>query len=276
MKQFLSRRRWLIGAGGLGGATGCFAYGSLFERNRITRESVVLSLHPGHEALAGRRIAQLSDLHYDDLGDPGMIREAVERTNAEKPDLVFLTGDFISHDPGVLDELSEHLSELRASLGCYAVLGNHDHWSGSALAARFLAKSGIRLLREEWESIAGFTIVGLDSAWGGNPDVEAVLARAPRDAPILLAWHEPDTFDWYEDDRVALQLSGHSHGGQIRAPFVGPLILSRYGRKYRSGLFHRGSSRLYVNRGIGVITIPARFLCPPEITILDLKAKSAD
>jgi predicted MPP superfamily phosphohydrolase len=105
----------------------------------------------------------------------------------------------------------------------------------------------------------------------GFKDSSSYFQNIPADKPILLAWHEPDTFDFYSDPRIALQLSGHTHGGQICAPVVGPLLLPEYGRKYPYGLYRRGTANLFVTRGIGTLTIPARFLCAPEVAILSLK-----
>jgi predicted MPP superfamily phosphohydrolase len=107
----------------------------------------------------------------------------------------------------------------------------------------------------------------LDDGWSGNPDLEATLDGAPSDVPVVLLCHEPDLADQYSlDGRVSLQLSGHTHGGQIRLPGVGALILPYLGRKYDLGLYKVNHMLLYTNRGIGVISEPVRYNCPPEIT----------
>jgi hypothetical protein len=118
-----------------------------------------------------------------------------------------------------------------------------------------------------------FAVGGMESVWEGRADFDAVRREAGSRAPILLGWHEPDPFDWIRDRRLVLQMSGHTHGGQICAPFFGAIRLPRHGKKYVSGLFRSPSaqSSLYVTRGIGAIWLPVRFCCPPEISLINFK-----
>jgi predicted MPP superfamily phosphohydrolase len=279
MKEW-TRRDWLKRGFATAGATagagaGCVGYGSLIEKQSTRLERVTCPLIEKHRHLDGIKIGMLADLHFDEYGDAALVHRAVQTINREQVDVVMLAGDFVSHKPEALEPLGEILRDLRARIGVFAILGNHDHWMGSHHAVSFLRKAGIRLLRNETEDLGDFVLAGLESAWGGKPDHPKVLSSVKPEKPVILGWHEPDTFDWYSNENVILQLSGHTHGGQICAPILGPLILPHLGRKYPSGLFARQSSHLYVTRGLGVITIPARFCCPPEVSVIELKYQDA-
>lgn len=256
-----------------GVGTGGFGYGGLIEKTALKTEMVTCAIPEKYQHLHGLKIGLLADLHFDEYGDSALVHHAVKVINQEKVDLVMLAGDFVSDKAASLEPLGEILKDLRAGIGVFAVLGNHDHWMGREHAVKFLKRSGIRLLKNESEDLGDFLIAGQESAWGGRPDFSKIPSRSAVDKPIILGWHEPDTFDWYEDDRVILQLSGHTHGGQICVPGYGPVLLPFLGKKYSAGLYQRGSGNLYVSRGLGVITIPARFCCPPEVTLLTLESR---
>ena len=267
----LSRRKWLFRSTFYGIPTAAFGYGVGIEKQwlEVTRLDVPLS--PGHAALGGLKIAVMGDFHHDDFGDPGLIRRAVATINDEGVDLVFLVGDYITDDPAAIEPLCEELQNLRPRLGTFGVWGNHDRRHASLVLEQALPHAGVHVLSNRGQELPDFCVVGMDSYWGGNPRIKDTFQNIPADKPILLAWHEPDTFDFHSDPRIALQLSGHTHGGQICAPVVGPLLLPEYGRKYPYGLYRRGTANLFVTRGIGTLTIPARFLCAPEVAILSLK-----
>ncbi len=151
-------------------------------------------------------------------------------------------------------------------------MGNHDHYAHVRQVERVLEASGIRVLRNAIASLPrndGWFLAGLDSFWAGRPD-PAILAQLPPDARILSLVHEPDAWDVVRDPRIRLQVSGHTHGGQVRLPFVGALQLPTWGKRYDAGLFECNGRFLYVNRGIGTVTLPMRVNCAPEITIFEL------
>jgi predicted MPP superfamily phosphohydrolase len=203
------------------------------------------------------------------------VRESVTRANDLQPDLILLTGDYVLETADSIFELAPVLAELNATHGIYAVLGNHDHWTDAGVVRQGLKESGLPVLHNEGVAVGVGTgtlyVAGIDDSWSGQPDLEAALSGLPASAPAVLLAHEPDFADKYlADGRVALQLSGHSHGGQVRLPGVGPLVLPRFGQKYHNGLNRVQNSWVYTTRGIGVIGPPVRFNCPPEITEITL------
>ena len=192
-----------------------------------------------------------------------------------------LTGDFVGRDAAYATGLIDPLRRLEAP--AFAVYGNHDLWSDRATVGAALAETPVRLLvNESVEAAAGLTIAGIDDAWSGDPRPEAALRDAPAGNTNLLLCHEPDYIDNIQaiGAPIALQLSGHSHGGQVRLPSMRPdgagmlsraYILPHMAHRYPIGLYRVGSHQLYTNRGLGVWPLPYRFNCRPEITIFTLR-----
>lgn len=269
-----NRRAFLRTA--IGGATlaaaSSFSYGTFVERRRIALEFVQCPIHQKEFAgMRGLRIALLSDLHFDEFGEPSFIEKAVSAINRQNVDLVAITGDFVSSDASVMPELVELLAELKATYGVTSVFGNHDRWhNGEKQIAGELKKVGVHHLVNESVQFEGLTVSGLDSIWGGFPKVKSTLYSTSKQTPTIVLWHEPDTYDFYHSDQCVLQLSGHTHGGQVCAPVVDELILPRFGKRYPKGLYSKKTSSLYVNRGLGVTSVPTRFLCSPEVTIIEM------
>ena len=235
-------------------------------RHRIVIERVPLNLALEKPL----KIIVLGDIHFDPRFEVKYLKKVVARAVALKPDLVLHTGDFMSYDASKVGKLAEIL----APLGGYAVLGNHDFWSGADVITEALeTKGNIRVLRNASLQIPGFSDVyvsGLESYWSGKPD-SACLDRTPSDSKHLLIVHEPDPFEDLNDSRILLQVSGHTHGGQCRIPLLNyPPILPSWGKNYAFGLFRKDKRALYVTRGIGTVDFPIRFWCPPEITLLEV------
>jgi predicted MPP superfamily phosphohydrolase len=164
------------------------------------------------------------------------------------------------------------LRKAEARDGRFAVLGNHDHNVGADQVTAAFASSGIPVLRNRSVPLPGqenWYLTGLESHWSGKPNVACITNTPPSSHHLVLA-HEPDAFDLLTDPRIALQLSGHTHGGQVRLPFVGAVCLPSWGKKYPAGLYTLGDRRLYVNRGIGTVDEHFRLNCRPEITLLTL------
>jgi len=249
-------------------------------------------------SLHGLTLVQLSDLHYDgiSLGD-SLLAEAIAASNNADPDLVLLTGDFVAADPRRSRALIPHLKQLRSRSGCFAILGNHDLYYrlSRSIITTALNQAGIRVL---WNQVAypvgpDLALVGLADFWSPAFDPGPVLSAIPAETPRIVLSHNPDSAAVLRSWRVDLQLSGHTHGGQIVLPGLGPIgrllspiyhqtpsFLHRwipYLRcrqvvqhwEWSEGLHRVGTNQLYVNRGLATYP-PGRLLCPPEVTVLRL------
>jgi len=257
-----------------------YGYGATRGRCGLIVEHSVCPLLPEHSKLNGLRISVMSDFHFDETLDGDLIDAAVSLSNAQDPDIVLLPGDFVSHDPVASRQLARHLKKLRARLGIFASTGNHDHWAGVLTITDALRAAGVETLRNESRILKygdqDFAVTGLDSVWGGHPDPLEATKHLADDVPRILSMHEPDYFDVWPGitrQRPILQVSGHTHGGQVCAPFIGPLILPDWGKKYSAGAYGKAGAQLYVTRGIGTIGPPARFFCRPEVSMITLKAR---
>ena len=273
-----SRRRFLglLAGGAVAGAaigTGLYARFGAIHRFVIERHTVSVAGLPA--ALDGLRIAQLSDLHIDPYTGAPYLERAVAAVNALEPDLALLTGDFITDRADAIRDLAPLLAELRPRYGVYASLGNHDLWHGAPLIRRTLEAHGVPVLVNEGVTVAvrgaRLYLAGIDSGWGGGPDMQQALRGHPQGVPVVALVHEPDLIDGLaRDERITLQLSGHSHGGQIRLPGFGAPVLPYLGRRYDLGLYRVGPTWLYTNRGVGVGGVPLRLNCPAEIAEITL------
>ncbi len=276
----VTRRRFLKMAGLLSiaaaGAAAGGAYGFGVEPNQIGVERVTIPLARLPGAFDGMTIAQLSDLHYGPYVSHEHLAQSIRMTNALKPDLIVLTGDLVNKSWKYIQPCAELLRELQAPYGVFAVLGNHDYWVGDLdMILRALRQNGVQLLRNQAAPLtrgrSTFYLVGLDDLWQDLTDLSRALSAVPHNACKVVLMHEPDYADVCAQAEVDLQLSGHSHGGQVRLPFLGPLVLPRFGEKYPMGLARAGNfTQVYTTRGIGLLPPPIRFNCPPEITFLTL------
>jgi predicted MPP superfamily phosphohydrolase len=233
------------------------------------------------EALEGFRIVQISDIHLRPYTTPELVQQAVSLANELRPDILTLTGDFLWGNLDAAGELSVILSGLNARLGVFASPGNHDLWLGMDVIRRTLGRAGIEVLVNRGVRLPvgpkAVWLAGLDDGWSGDPNMQSALAKAPSAAPVVLMLHEPDLADWAAQyRRVTLQLSGHSHGGQVRLPLAGAPILPYLGEKYPFGLYRVNGMWLYTNPGLGVTGVPLRYNCPPEVTLLTLEAAERD
>ncbi len=287
----MTRRRFLGTT--LFGCAGLALYSGEIERHwiEITHREIRLPSLPA--AFDGMRIAQLSDIHLDEFTEPFLLRDAVEQINRMQPDAVLLTGDFVSYEitPRKFSERSAwQCAEMLSELKCphrYAVLGNHDHWLSAAEVTRALSSNRIPVLTNSYLPIerrgSRIWLAGIDDPLCGRPDPDKAIPSSIRnleDQPLLAMCHAPDYADLLVQHpagrSIRFMMSGHTHGGQVRLPFLGALDLPPGGRKYVEGLFRLGSMQLYVNRGIGTVGVPFRFRCPPEITEFTLRGASSD
>ena len=228
-------------------------------------------------ALEGFTIVQLTDMHLRPYTQVEHIERAVEKTNALKPDLVVLTGDYVWHDAQDILDLVPVLAKLNARHGIFAVMGNHDIKTDPVLIEETFERHGIPVMRNSGLDLQHgngvFHLAGIDDGWLGQPDIATTLDKLRGDKPVILLAHEPDMMDWYADDsRISLQLSGHTHGGQVQVSPGKPFIRPYLGRKYVQGLYRVNQSWVYTSRGIGTTGVPLRRNCSPEITHITLVA----
>ena len=256
-----------------------FIWGYCIEPHRIRVETASVGTAAELPANArGVRICAFSDTHLGFGYDAAMLEEAAETIDAQDPDLIVFLGDLyddygkLSPDTRQEDEVIAVLSLLSAPAGKYAVLGNHDY-AGNVQRDidRILTAAGFTVLYDEAVELPmyGLCVYGARDRIYGGADPAAYTPKAGYYNVVLS--HEPDVFD--EMKGVDLMLSGHTHGGQIRVPFVGTLVDSTYGRRYTSGLYSDSRGQIYVTRGLGMTILKLRFLCPPEISVLNIGGK---
>jgi len=279
----ISRRKFLgLAAGAAGAAVAVDSIVLEPNEPKIVRKEIALRRWPVR--LEGFTIALLSDFHYDPFFSIHPLKAAIGMVNDLRPDLVVLTGDFVSlplirknedRAAAAAEPCAQLLREMRAEHGLWAVMGNHDVFTDPDHVTSALEAVGIRVLGNQSAPIEAnggrFWLSGVDDVLGGTSDLQVALhGISSGEATVLLA-HEPDYADYVARYPVDLQLSGHSHGGQIRIPFVPVFYYPEMARKYVLGLYQVGPLTLYTNAGLGTVAVPARFRCPPEITILTLR-----
>jgi predicted MPP superfamily phosphohydrolase len=249
-------------------------------------------------SLSGTKLVQLSDLHYDGIRlSEKLLTQAINISNEENPDLVLLTGDFITDDPTPIEQLALRLKCLNSRAGIYACLGNHDVSKERMIEA--FDQIGIKVL---WNEIAyplgeQLAVVGLADFWSSEFEPEPVFAQIHARIPRIVLSHNPDSAKILQQWRVDLQLSGHTHGGQVVIPGYGsaPILIENIRKRtpkslrnfipffktcssvvkywqWSQGWYQVGSNQLYVNRGLGTYA-PGRFFCPPEVTVITLKSQ---
>ena len=283
---FPSRSLSRLGRGGLLGGTlgmAVSAVAALYEaRYRAPYRPVLtrtrLRLPAGHQGLAGLRIAFLSDTHVGPFTSPDDLRRAVALAAAEAPDLLLFGGDMISEGPRYAEPAATVLGELArlTPCGAFAVVGNHDLVFGGPAVIAALERHGISMLRNQAARVdrdgQQLWIVGLDDAMVGAPDVEEAFRGVPEGAAVLALWHEGDFAGLVAAAGAFAQLSGHSHGGQVRLPLLGPVALPPGGRRFVIGMNAADDMPVYVSRGVGVYRPAVRINCPPEVTLITLEA----
>ncbi|HWQ83428.1 MAG TPA: metallophosphoesterase [Anaerolineales bacterium] len=281
-ERTMSRREFLkisamALAGGLAGA-GALDYARRVEPEWIETTQRTLHLPRLDPAFNGLRLVQISDIHMDGWMDGNRFSAIVSEVNALQPDLIAITGDLVTlshHDHYA--ELARSLGELRAAYGVSVVLGNHDYYSGVHKVRQVLKTAGVRELSNQVWTIhkggSSLHIAGLDCAFFGHDRLGQVLEELPEGGAAILLAHEPDTADrTAASGRFDLQLSGHSHGGQVVLPIFGAPILPRLARIYPFGYYQIKGMHLLVNRGLGMVHIPVRFNARPEISVYEFTA----
>ncbi len=233
-------------------------------------KQVVIPVRNLSESLEGFRIAAMTDFHLYPLTRPEWIQKGVDLANALKPDLGVFLGDYVWHDLDAIFDLAPILAGLNASQGLFSIIGNHDIWLDVEVVKQGLVEAGIPVLVNQGLSFTRgkdqLNLVGLDDGWIGHMDLNAAMDGLSNHAPTIVLQHVPDAADVIaRDPRINLQLSGHTHGGQVRINDK-PIVAPQMGKKYNYGLYQVGGMYVYTNAGIGVIDIPLRYNCPPEVT----------
>jgi len=248
----------------------------------ITRRQIRLARLP--QSFHGFRLVQLSDIHHSPFLSEAEILTAAQHANQLQPDLIVLTGDYVSHSPSFIAGCARALGALRARHGVLAVLGNHDHWTDGPAMARALQEQGIRVLINENLSIARggdrIQMVGVDDATVGRANLGLALAGTDDREPRILLSHNPRMIREASRAGLELVLAGHTHGGQINWRLLlgrenerARRWLQRPSRRLIRGHAQFGETQLYVNRGLGTVVLPLRYGCPPEISLLELVAE---
>ncbi len=226
----------------------------------------------------GYRIVHISDIHYGQWISADRLMGVVSLINQQEPDIVAITGDFVSYSGENVEDLITVLKGIRARDEALAVLGNHDYWLDAKRVRSIISESSLMELNNDVYTVTreghALHIAGVDSITVKKNQLDKVLQKLPSNGPAILLAHEPDFADISaETKRFSLQLSGHSHGGQFVIPKFGTLFRGDRFRKYPLGRYQVGEMVLYTNRGIGTNAFWFRINCAPEITVIDLQSR---
>jgi predicted MPP superfamily phosphohydrolase len=257
-------------------------WGFFIEPNRLVLHQETIQIENWPIQLKGLRIALIGDLHTDDrFINEQKLRKIVELTNAQHPDLIVLLGDYIQGGRKETSHLvapeitAADMKDLKAPLGVYAILGNHDWWFNGERVRRAFEGEGIPILEDEAKELnwngKSFWLAGLADLWTRPQHVSETIAKAPNGSTVIALTHNPDIFPNLPQS-VPLLLAAHTHGGQVNLPLIGtPVVPSDYGSKYTAGHVLENGHHLFVTTGIGTSILPVRFRVPPEIVLLTIE-----
>ncbi|RNB81974.1 metallophosphoesterase [Brevibacillus panacihumi] len=276
-KTFLSKAiKCLGGIVGLGAATGAYAFG--WERTWLDVVRIHLTIPGLGDSYKGTKLIHFSDAHLGHYMETSDLQAVVSVIQNEHPDIICFTGDLVDESISPLAAAIPILDQLQAPLGKFAVLGNHDYRINQQKSVREgLAASGFEVLENRHVAVTkngeSLYMAGVEDVLHGKPDLAQAISDIPEGEKVILLVHEPDFADEAAKYPIHLQLSGHSHGGQVRLPWFGHLVTPPLARRYVQGLYRVGPDQMpvYVNRGLGTTILPVRFFCRPEITVLTLQ-----
>ena len=287
MGRNLSRRSFIkqvlkLGLLMTGTSTGIYHYAHTIEPTSLQTTQHTIRNIEIPQGFNGFKIVQFSDTHLGFNYTLEQFEQLITKINSLNPDVIFFSGDLMD-EPNKYEErqgISPILKRLQAPFGKFSIYGNHDHGGyGSDIYKTIMNQSEFMILQNQSHKIrlldgSEIYVLGLDDAMLGRPDLALMLAGVPENSYKILLCHEPDLADQAQYYRIQLQLSGHSHGGQIQIPFIGPLVTPPLAEKYHEGFYYLENEAhqltLYVNRGIGTTRLPFRFLSQPEVTVFHL------
>jgi predicted MPP superfamily phosphohydrolase len=274
----LTRRRLVRAGGGLAlaglAAAAIDAFG--LEPYWLKRTDCEIGVDDLPAGWDGATVAHLTDIHVGRIITLGYVRKAVDLANAARPDVVVLTGDFVTPARAIGEAYADELRRLEAPLGVFAVLGNHDHWTDPAGVVAMLESAGVEMVtnrRVVLERGGGkLCLAGVDDLWEGRQLLDEALGGLDESVPRLVLCHNPDYAEVMPaSPRVDLLLCGHTHGGQVRLPLIGAPRLPIVHAKYADGLVAGPACAVFVSRGVGLAGLPVRFNCRPEVPVLTLR-----
>lgn len=264
-----------------GATSGGYLYANQIEPALLDIKTIPIHHPLIPKGFDGLKILQFSDTHLGFQYTLKQLQVLVNKINSLSPDIVLFTGDLMDNPNKYkeMDKISPILKRIKAPRGKFCIYGNHDHGGyGTLLYKKIMEASGFMLLVNEKISIRNndgshFYIIGIDDCMLGMPDIVTSLENTRNNVFKLLLSHEPDLADTVSQFHIHWQLSGHSHGGQVKIPLIGPLIIPPFARKYPEGQYTIGQTlTLYVNKGIGTTRLPFRFMAKPELSIFTLKS----
>lgn len=255
---------------GLGAVLGFLVawYARYIEPKRL--EVTHLNLAKGDDPLT---VAFVTDTHIGPNFSSNDLQPLIRDLEQRKPDVILFGGDFISESPRFLNDLEPALMRITATaqLGCWGIWGNHDVANIRSRIQPVLERCGVSMLTNESANVRGnLWLAGVDDVLLGKPNIQATFAGIPDGARTIALWHEPDLAEKMVPYSPLIMLSGHTHGGQVRLPFIGELAAPKLGKKYVAGMFDVNGMLLYVCRGIGMYRPPVRFNCRPELAIIEV------
>ena len=271
----MNRRKFIQYAlcGGIGSLVA--SYPIFIERNivQINRYKILVDNLP--ESFNGIRLVHLTDLHLGFMVSESFIDRIVNKTNKLKPDIIICTGDYVhkSNSTEEIDKVWPILSKLKAKYGVFSVLGNHDHWADFERSMYWLERTGQNTrhsCKQIYKGKERILIAGAGDYWEDDLKIDKSFSCSDHDDCRILLSHNPDSVDTQYHTPLSLVISGHTHGGQVVIPFLGPPKLPVKNKEYSSGLIETGKAKVFISRGIGWAIYPVRFNCYPEIAVLEL------
>lgn len=259
---------------------GILSYSIYVEPNLLSVQKIEVNYSSKNQDAI--KIAQISDIHLGTYYTIDKLKKLVDKVNSQKPDIIVFTGDLFDNASNFknIDSVTPILKELKASKGKFCIYGNHDYGGGAKnIYKNVMENSGFKMLVNEQTNVKInsekiITILGFDDGLLGNPNIEKTIKNLRKENYNLLLLHEPDLCDKFLNYNLDLILAGHSHGGQVKIPFLGEVITPQLAQKYKDGLYDLNTKRntqLYVNSGIGNTKMPFRFMNLPEIAIFQIK-----